>query len=344
MLAYSQILEELRRHPKTWLVTGAAGFIGSNLVETLLKNGQKVIGLDNFITGKKSNLEDIRLCVGEQAWQNFQFIEGDIRSLETCQKICRGVDYVVHQAALGSVPRSIEDPGLFHASNVTGFLNMLTAARDNKVLRFVYASSSSVYGDDPELPKRESRIGEPLSPYALTKYTDELYASVFARNYGTASIGLRYFNVFGRRQDPEGAYAAVIPKWIAAMIQKVPVVIFGTGETSRDFCFVDNAVQANILAAVTQNASAIGQVYNVAFGATTTLNELFTKLRTCLEPHFSEVTHLKPQYQEFRKGDIMHSLADISKAKELLNYSPSHSLDQGLGEAIGWYLKDLVLA
>lgn len=341
MPTYPQILEDLRSRPKTWLVTGVAGFIGSNLAEALLNLGQKVVGLDNFITGKNSNLEDVHSCVGEEVWQNFQFLEGDIHNLETCQQACRGVDYVLHQAALGSVPRSIEDPGLFHETNVTGFLNILTAARDNQVLRFVYASSSAVYGDDPELPKRESHIGKPLSPYALTKYTDELYASVFARNYGTASIGLRYFNVFGRRQDPEGAYAAVIPKWIAAMIQKIPVVIFGTGETSRDFCHVDDVVQANILAALTQQNSAIGQVYNVAFGAATTLNELFSKLKVCLEPHFPGVTCLQPQHQEFRKGDILHSLADISKAKELLNYSPAYSLEQGLAEAIGWYLKSL---
>src|SRR3989442_1064293 len=279
MTAYEKLRTELKRKPKTWLVTGAAGFIGSNIVETLLKFDQKVLGLDNFATSKRRNLEEIKKLVGPSQWKNFKFIAGDICDWETCRRACRRVDYGSHQAALGSVPRSIEEPLVANESNVTGFLNMLVAARDNEVRRFVYASSSAIYGDHPGMPKVEDVIGAPLSPYAVTKYVNELYANVFARCYGTQTIGLRYFNVFGPRQDPDGPYAAVIPKWIAAMIKNDPVQINGDGKTSRDFCYVDNAVQMNLLAATGDQPKAVNQVYNVALNQRTSLNELFAMLR-----------------------------------------------------------------
>jgi UDP-N-acetylglucosamine 4-epimerase len=336
---YEKALAALRAQPRRWLVTGAAGFIGSNLVETLLRNDQHVVGLDNFSTGHQRNLDQVRALVGEQ-WQNFRFVNGDIVDLATCQRACEGVDIVLHQAALGSVPRSIEDPLATHHANVTGFVHTLTAARDVKA-RFVYAASSSTYGDHPGLPKVEDEIGRPLSPYAVSKYANELYADVFARCYGVETIGLRYFNIFGPRQDPDGAYAAVIPKWIAAMIRNEDVVINGDGETSRDFCYVENAVQANILSALTTNADALNQVYNVAVGERTTLKELYEVQRELLVAQFSHLKDRRPRYEDFRVGDVRHSQADIGKAKTLLGYEPTHRIQDGLREAMQWYVSDL---
>src|SRR6266498_3493670 len=297
MTAYAKLRIELKRKPRTWLVTGAAGFIGSNIVESLLGLGQKVVGLDNFETGNKRNLEQVRALVGPSQWRRFKFAEGDICDLKSCQRACQGVNLVLHQAALGSVPRSIEAPLHANACNVSGFLNMLVAARDNQVKRFVYASSSAIYGDDPGLPKIEDVIGGPLSPYAVTKCANELYASVFARCYGMETVGLRYFNVFGPRQDPDGAYAAVIPKWIAAMMKNDPVQINGDGETSRDFCYVDNVVQMNLLSAATANPKAVNQIYNVAVNERTSLNELFAMLRERLLPYYPHLKRYKPVYR-----------------------------------------------
>ncbi|MDT3707077.1 MAG: SDR family oxidoreductase [Thiobacillus sp.] len=341
MSAFDVLKKNLQAEPKTWLVTGAAGFIGSNLVEALLRLGQRVVGLDNFATGSEKNLAQVQASVGPERWENFSFKRGDIRDLITCHAACRGVDYVLHQAALGSVPRSIEDPISTHAANNTGFLNMLVAARDARVRRFVYAASSSTYGDHPGLPKVEDVIGKPLSPYAVTKLVNELYADVFSRCYGMESIGLRYFNIFGRRQDPEGAYAAVVPKWVASMIHNEPVYINGDGETSRDFCYIDNVIQANLLAATSQHADAANQVYNVAVGDRTTLNELFEAIRALLAPKFPHLTGFKPVYRDFRAGDVRHSLADISKARTRLGYEPTHRIGEGLAEAMDWYVRDL---
>ncbi len=323
--------------PKTWLVTGCAGFIGSNILEQLLTLNQNVVGLDNFSTGKQCNLNEVQSLVTADQWQRFRFIEGDIRDLDTCHRASAGVDYILHQAALGSVPRSIDDPINSNASNVTGFLNMLVAARDARVKRFVYAASSSTYGDHPALPKVEDTIGRPLSPYAVTKLVNELYADVFGRCYGLEAIGLRYFNVFGPRQDPDGAYAAVIPKWIAALLRGEPIYINGTGETSRDFCYVRNAVQANLLAATAENAGAAGQVYNVAVNARTDLNQLFDLLRDGLTAGHPGLHGVQPQYRDFRAGDVLHSQADIGKAARLLGYRPTHTIGQGLDEALDWY-------
>lgn len=331
----------LNEKPATWLVTGVAGFIGSNLLETLLKNGQQVVGLDNFATGHQHNLDQVQGLVGEQSWQNFKFINGDIRNIDDCHKACAGVQYILHQAALGSVPRSIEDPIRTNSANIDGFVNMLVAARDAKAKRFVYAASSSTYGDHPGLPKVEDTIGKPLSPYAVTKYVNELYADVFARCYGLESMGLRYFNVFGPRQDPNGAYAAVIPKWIAALVKNEDVYINGDGETSRDFCYIKNVIQANLLAATTENPNAANQVYNIAVGDRTTLNELLEYLRENLVKHFQVLASFKPVYRDFRNGDVRHSLADISKAKILLGYNPSYRVREGLIEALDWYLDNL---
>jgi UDP-N-acetylglucosamine 4-epimerase len=342
MTAYEKLKAQLRTKPRTWLVTGAAGFIGSNIVETLLKLDQRVTGLDNFSTGNRLNLAELKRLVSGRQWARFRFIAGDVRDLQACVRACRGVDHVLHQAALGSVPRSIEDPLTSNASNVTGTLNLLVAARDAKAKRFVYASSSSIYGDHPALPKVEHAIGRPLSPYAVTKFVNELYADVFARCYGIETIGLRYFNVFGPRQDPEGAYAAVVPKWIAAMILREPVFINGDGETSRDFCYVDNAVQVNLLAATTTNSEAINQVYNVALHQRTSLNELFALLRERLLPHYPHLLKVKPRYRPFRAGDVRHSEADISKAKRLLGYAPTHRIEQGLDAALDWYRANVV--
>ena len=341
MNAYDQIKQTLQAQPKTWLVTGAAGFVGSNLVEALLKLDQRVTGLDNFATGKRDNLGQVRGLVAPAQWGRLDFREGDICDLQTCQEACRGVDYVLHQAALGSVPRSIEQPLRSHASNVTGFVNMLESARDQRVKRMVYASSSSVYGDSPELPKREANLGEPLSPYAVTKYVNEIYARVFARCYGLETIGLRYFNVFGPRQDPEGAYAAVIPKWIAALVRGEPVCIHGDGETSRDFCYVENVAQANILAATSPNPESLNQVYNVAVHARTTLNQLFQALQAGLAPSVPAAATARPIYGEFRPGDVRHSLADISRARQRLGYEPTHDLALGLSVSLDWYRRNL---
>ena len=402
MTAYQQLCQQLPQTPKTWLITGVAGFIGSNLLETLLKLNQRVVGLDNFATGYQRNLDEVQSLVSAEQWANFQFIKGDIRNLEDCRRAMtfdlfvapklslrarpaihgsriksgmtagksktptHPVDYVLHQAALGSVPRSVEDPITTNATNISGFLNMLVAARDAKVKRFVYAASSSTYGDHPGLPKVEDTIGKPLSPYAVTKYVNELYADVFAKTYGLQSIGLRYFNVFGPRQDPNGAYAAVIPKWIASMIQGEPIYINGDGETSRDFCYVANAVQANLLAATVdsslrakrgnpsagiaapvsviagsdpQSMSPVNQVYNVAVGERTTLNELYEQLRIKLQSRYPHLQNAKPVYRDFRAGDVRHSLADISKAATHLGYAPTQRIGAGLELAMPWYLK-----
>jgi UDP-N-acetylglucosamine 4-epimerase len=341
MAKYDDLLSRLRDEERCWLVTGVAGFIGSNLLERLLKLEQRVIGLDNFATGHRHNLDQVRDAVTETQWARFRFIDGDIRQPADCHKACVGVDYVLHQAALGSVPRSLEDPLTTNAANIDGFLNMLVAARDAKVRRFVYAASSSTYGDHPGLPKVEDRIGKPLSPYAVTKLVNEQYAEVFARAYGFQSIGLRYFNIFGPRQDPNGAYAAVVPKWTAAMMAGEPVWINGDGETSRDFCYIANAVQANLLAATTENPEATNQVYNVAVGDRTTLNELFEAIRSLLAPRFLHLDGFHPSYRDFRAGDVRHSLADVSKARSLLGYEPSHRISDGLREAMDWYVANV---
>jgi UDP-N-acetylglucosamine 4-epimerase len=341
MKRFESVRDQLLASPKTWLITGVAGFIGSNLLEHLLLLDQQVVGLDNFSTGKRSNLNEVRNIVSENQRQRFRFVEGDIRDLATCREVCSGVDYILHEAALGSVPRSIDDPIATNESNVTGFLNMLVAARDTGTKRFVYAASSSTYGDHPGLPKREDTIGRPLSPYAVTKYVNELYADVFARTYGLETIGLRYFNVFGPRQDPEGAYAAVIPCWIRALIRGETVHINGSGETSRDFCFVENVVQMNLLAATSTETTAVNQVYNTAVNARTSLNELYEMLRDRLEPHYPHLQGTTPVYRDFRAGDVLHSQADISKASSLLGYEPTHTFETGLGAALSWYMANL---
>ena len=341
MSCYLELQAELTAQPQTWLVTGVAGFIGSNLIETLLQLNQKVVGLDNFATGHQHNLDKVEAIVGAEKWQNFQFIKGDICNKVDCEKACSGVNYVLHQAALGSVPRSLEDPATTNENNITGFLNILIAARDAKVKRFVYAASSSTYGDHPDLPKMEDKIGNPLSPYAVTKVVNELYAKVFAKCYGIETIGLRYFNIFGRRQDPDGAYAAVIPKWVADMMQNKPIYINGEGDTSRDFCYIDNTVQANLLAATSQIEGAANQVYNVAVGERTSLNELYEMIRALLEPKFPHLKEAKPIHRDYRAGDVKHSLADISKAQKLLGYQPTHRIKEGMIEAMDWYVDDL---
>ncbi len=343
MTQFETIKQVLQSEPKTWLITGCAGFIGSNLLETLLLLGQKVVGLDNFATGHQHNLDEVQTQVTDKQWQNFYFIKGDIRELSDCQKALNyynnGVDYILHQAALGSVPRSIADPLLTNSANITGFLTMLTAAKEAQVKSFVYAASSSTYGDHPALPKVEDAIGKPLSPYAVTKYVNELYADVFNKTYGLNSTGLRYFNVFGKRQDPDGAYAAVIPKWTAAMIANEEVLINGDGETSRDFCFVENAVQANILAATAED-SGKNQVYNVALGDRTSLNTLFESLKAALQAN--GVDYQKPpHYRDFRPGDVRHSQADISKAKSLIGFEPAFKIQQGIDKAMPWYINFL---
>ena len=333
---YQQVTEALVNEPKTWLITGVAGFIGSNLLETLLLLNQKVIGLDNFSTGFQHNLDEVQSVVTSEQWQRFNFIEGDIRNLADCQTACTDIDYILHQAALGSVPRSIADPINTNDTNISGFLNMLVAARDAKVTSFTYAASSSTYGDHPALPKVEDAIGKPLSPYAVTKYVNELYADVFARTYDFHTIGLRYFNIFGKRQTPDGAYAAVIPKWTAAMIQGDEVYINGDGETSRDFNFIENAVQANILAA-TANDDAKNQVYNVAVGGRTTLNTLFMALQDNLNVNGVDYSQA-PIYRGFREGDVRHSQANISKIQGALGYDPQFDVVQGIKKAMPWYV------
>ena len=341
MSDYKKLQAELSTAPKTWLVTGVAGFIGSNLLETLLRLNQRVTGLDNFSTGKQQNLEQVKDLVSPAQWARFQFQQGDIGDLEACQAACAGAELVLHEAALGSVPLSMTDPIRAHRSNATGFLNMLTAARDAKVKRFVYASSSAIYGDDPGLPKVEAKLGKLLSPYAATKAINEVYAQTFAMSYGLPSIGLRYFNVFGPRQDPEGAYAAVIPKWIAALLKREPVQINGDGETSRDFCFVADVAQANLLAATTGNPGAVNEAYNVAFGRRTTLNDLFLMLQNALRAKDPALPEQKPIYRDFRPGDVRHSLADVSKARRLLGFAPGHSIEAGLELAMDWYRRNL---
>jgi UDP-N-acetylglucosamine/UDP-N-acetyl-alpha-D-glucosaminouronate 4-epimerase len=338
---YQDARQQILRNPRRWLVTGVAGFIGSHLLEALLELGQTVVGLDNFATGYARNLDEVRRAAGAEAWGRFTFIEGDIRSLDDCRRACANAEVILHHAALGSVPRSIEDPLATHEVNLTGFVHILVAARDAGAKRFIYAASSSTYGDHPGLPKVEDAIGRPLSPYAVTKLANELYADVFARCYGLEAIGLRYFNVFGPRQDPNGSYAAVIPRWVAQFIGGEPVTINGDGETSRDFCYVENAVQANLLAAIVEDPAALNQVYNVAVGERTTLNQLFELQRERLATRLPNLHDRRPSYHEFREGDVRHSQADISKARRLLGYAPTHHVREGLAEAMDWYLQSL---
>jgi UDP-N-acetylglucosamine 4-epimerase len=350
METFAELKKHLHSNQYNWLITGVSGFIGSNLLETLLELNQKVVGLDNFLTGKKQNLYEVQSTLSKDQWANFNFIEGDICDLDTCASATSDINFVLHQAALGSVPRSLIDPVKTNEVNIDGFLNILLTSKNNGVDSFTYAASSSTYGDHEALPKVEEYIGKPLSPYAVTKYVNELYADVFKTNYNFNSIGLRYFNVFGKRQDPEGAYAAVIPRWINAMIKNNDVFINGDGETSRDFCYIDNVVQANILAALTGSlelqkmndfAETNNQIYNIAVGGRTTLNELYFILRDNLANHFSFLEEALPIYRDFREGDVRHSQADITKAKTLLNYKPSHSAKDGLSEAMAWYINSL---
>lgn len=337
MSRFEDLCVELQQNPKTWLITGVAGFIGSNLLEALLKLDQQVVGLDNFATGHQYNLDEVQTLVNSEQWARFRFIKGDIRDLQHCHQACAKVDYVLHQAALGSVPRSLADPITTNSANIDGFLNMLVAAKEANVQSFVYAASSSTYGDHAALPKKEDIIGKPLSPYAVTKYVNELYADVFARCYGFTAIGLRYFNVFGKRQDPNGAYAAVIPKWASAMIKNEDVFINGDGETSRDFCFIENVIEANLLAAIATQQVARNQVYNVAVGGRTTLNDLFLALKNALAAN--NIIYKKTViYRDFRQGDVRHSQADISKANDLLGYAPKYSMVQGVQIAMPWYI------
>jgi len=337
MTAYDTLRDQLAAQPRTWLVTGCAGFIGSNLLEALLRLGQTVVGLDNFSTGHQRNLDEVRELVGAEAWQRFRFIEGDIRQPDDCAQAVAGVDYVLHQAALGSVPRSLDDPWNTHDNNINGFLRLLIASRDAGVKRFVYAASSSTYGDHPGLPKVEDVIGNPLSPYAVTKYVDELYGDVFARAYGVSAVGLRYFNVFGPRQDPNGAYAAVMPMWFAALLKQEAVYINGDGETSRDFCFVGNAVQANLLAATAPALPKGHEVFNVAVGDRTTLNQLYAAIREQVARWQPAAAAMQPVYRDFRAGDVRHSQADIGKASSVLGYVPTHRVAEGLDIAAPWY-------
>ena len=344
MSKYEEVLQHIRRRPRRWLVTGAAGFIGSHLVEHLLGQGQSVVGLDNFSTGKAENLEHVRKAVGAERWKAMRFIEGDIRSLATCRQACEGAELVLHQAALGSVPRSIDDPLSSNDSNINGFLNMLTAARDAGVARFVYASSSAIYGDHPALPKVEPVIGKPLSPYGLTKGVNEQYAGVFAECYGFRAIGLRYFNVFGPRQNPDGEYSAVISAWIGALLRGQTAYVNGDGMNGRDFCYVENVVQANLLAAMVDNPAATNQAYNVALGEQTTLNELFEMIRLLLVPRLPHLQAVRPVHREPRRGDVRFSQADISKARKLLGFRPTHRVLEGLEKTVDWYAANLVAA
>lgn len=341
MTTYDAVRSEMRIEPKLWLITGVAGFIGSNLLEELLRLDQRVVGLDNFSTGKRENLREVRELVGEHRWQQCSIIEGDIRHSDTCRTACKGADIILHQAALGSVDRSIEDPLYCNDNNVNGTLTLFKAAADERVRRVVYASSCAVYGDREDYPKVEEGTGRPLSPYAVTKMANELYAQAFSHVYGMESIGLRYFNVFGPRQDPDGAYAAVIPHWISALCRGETVYINGTGETSRDFCYIENVVQMNLLAAGTNDRTALNEVYNVAVGRRTSLNDLFHMLQTRLQKQHGQLIPVKPVYRAFRAGDILHSQADIGKAAHLLGYSPTHSIEAGLDVSLEWYLKNL---
>jgi UDP-N-acetylglucosamine/UDP-N-acetylgalactosamine 4-epimerase len=345
MTKYEQLQEHLKNNQNTWLVTGVAGFIGSNLLEKLLILNQKVVGLDNFDTGHQHNIdqaiEDANKATGKDLGGNFKFINGDIRELSDCKNACNGVNYVLHQAALGSVPRSIEDPINTNRANIDGFLNMLVASKDANVKRFVYAASSSTYGDHPDLPKVEDKIGNPLSPYAVTKVVNELYANVFAKTYGFKTIGLRYFNIFGKRQDPNGAYAAVIPKWVAAILNKDDVYINGDGETSRDFCYIDNTVQMNLLAATTDNDKATDQVYNVALNDRTSLNKLYQMIEEKLIQRIQGLEKKDPINRDFRAGDVRHSQANIDKAQVLLNYQPQYMISEGMDESMDWYVNSI---
>ena len=348
MTEYEKLQEHLQSNQYTWLVTGVAGFIGSNLLEKLLILNQKVVGLDNFETGHQHNIDQAiedaeNRLEGKSLKENFHFIKGDIRVFENCQQACTGVDYVLHQAALGSVPRSIEDPIRTNKANIDGFLNMLVAAKDAKVKRFVYAASSSTYGDHPDLPKVEDKIGSPLSPYAVTKVVNELYASVFAKTYGFRSIGLRYFNIFGKRQDPNGAYAAVIPRWVASILEGEEVFINGDGETSRDFCYIDNTVQMNLLAATSDNPDSVDQIYNVALNDRTSLNQLYEMIQNRLLSLRPDLEKKEPTYRDFRAGDVRHSQADIRKAQSLLGYQPTHKINEGMNEAMTWYVENLCI-
>ena len=340
-MKYNEAQEILKKNPKVWLVTGCAGFIGSNLIEALLKLNQNVVGLDNFATGHQYNIDHVQKSVTKQEWKNFTFIEGDITNYDTCKEITQGINIVLNQAALGSVPRSIDNPVVSNNANITGFLNMLTASKDNGVKRFVYASSSSVYGDSQELPKVEERTGNLLSPYAVTKYVNELYMGVFHKCYGFESIGLRYFNVFGKRQDPNGAYAAVVPKWISQILNGEDLYINGDGETSRDFTYIDNVVQANIMAGITTNTEAFAKAYNTAAGGRETLNNLYNAIANGLKKKLPELKIKKAIYRDFRAGDIRHSNANIDSAKEFLGYEPTHTLEEGLKESIKWYIDDI---
>lgn len=342
MTLYENVQEKLKREPKVWVITGVAGFIGSNLLKKLLELDQVVVGVDNFVTGYQKNLNEIKKSVSDEQAARFSFIQGDICDLETCCSCCKGADIVLHQAALGSVPRSIEDPLSTHRNNVDGFVNMLIATRDMKVSRLVYASSSSVYGDDPSLPKDEGKTGRPLSPYAASKYINEIYSAAFATSYGMHTIGLRYFNVFGPRQDPNGAYAAVIPRWFGRLLKGEAVNIFGDGKTSRDFCYIQNVVQANILAACTENPEAVNHVYNIAVSQSTTLNNLYYIIRDLVGDIRPDVKKIEPNYLDFRPGDIRHSLANINKAVRLLGYTPKYTVKEGLGEAAKWYIENLL--
>ncbi|MTW55971.1 Vi polysaccharide biosynthesis UDP-N-acetylglucosaminuronic acid C-4 epimerase TviC [Citrobacter sp. JL976] len=338
MTAYDELKIQLVLEPKRWLITGVAGFIGSGLLEELLYLNQTVIGLDNFSTGYQHNLEDVRAAVSEEQWSRFTFVHGDIRSFADCQAVCENVDYVLHQAALGSVPRSLQDPITTNSANIDGFLNMLTAARDAHVSGFTYAASSSTYGDHPDLPKIEDRIGRPLSPYAVTKYVNELYAEVFARSYDFNTIGLRYFNVFGRRQNPNGAYSAVIPRWILSLLKDEPIYINGDGSTSRDFCYIENVIQANLLSATTNDLASKNKVYNVAIGDRTSLNELYYLIRDGLNLWRDEQISAEPIYKDFRDGDVKHSQADITKIKTFLSYEPEFDIKEGLKQTLKWYI------
>lgn len=341
MQSYEQVQENLKRRPHAWLVTGAAGFIGSHLVHALLKLDQRVVGLDNLSSGSRSNLMQVKAALSDSEWRNFRFLHGDIHALDMCRQACRGIDYVLHQAAVGGAARSVADPIFANQNNVSGFVNLLVAARGAGIARFVHAGSAAVYGDNASIPNVEEHAGRPLSPYAVTKLIDEMYADVFARCYGLPWIGLRYFNIFGPRQDPNGPYAAVIPAWIAAMIRNEVVHIFGDGESTRDFCYVDNVVRANLLAATIDDAAAVNQVYNIGMGCRTTLNELFETIRSLMEERFIHVRELKPVYRELRRGDIAHSQADISKAQRLLGYFPNWRLNPGLARTIDWYASRL---
>ena len=345
MTKYEELQDYLISNQSTWLVTGVAGFIGSNLLEKLLTLNQKIVGLDNFETGYQANIDeainDAERFTGKSLRANFKFIKGDIRELKDCQKACNGVDYVLHQAALGSVPRSIDNPINTNRANVDGFLNILVSSKDAKVKRFVYAASSSTYGDHPDLPKVEDKIGNTLSPYAVTKLVNELYASVFAKTYGFKAIGLRYFNVFGKRQDPNGDYAAVIPKWVLAILNKEELFINGDGETSRDFCYIDNAVQMNLLAATSEDEISTDQVYNVALNDRTSLNKLYQMIETGIVQRTEGLKKKSPIYRDFRSGDVLHSQANISKAKDLLGYHPEYKISDGMEEVLNWYIKNL---